>query len=700
MCSQSIAGGGYPPFPPARKACRRNVHLSEAVLPLMFPKEQIKLVNVMIARVLRLCTTAIAVGLFGLSSAQAQSQRAQTLSASLDAARAGNWNQALALAHQLPDQQARDVVIWHWLRAPEGRFEDYLEFLRRSGDWPGLPLMRRRGEAAIPEGATLDQLTLYFGPEDPQTGMGSLRLADALRRNGRSAEADVLIVKAWREFGLDAQTEALFLSRHRSLLGAHHEARIDQLLWNGRTRAAGRMQALVGPGWRALAEARIALREDRNGVDALIRAVPSSLARDPGLAYERYRWRIQKRRWSDAIQLLNERSGSAESLGRPEYWAERRGDLARDLMRDNDDQLAYRIAANHHLPPPAKYDDYSELEWLSGFIALRKLGDAGTALRHFQNFAPTVTSPISKGRAGYWEGRAYEALGQAQNARTAYAKGAQYQTAFYGQLSAERAGLPTDPNLVGRETYPDWRTEAFMSTSVLQAALLLQEAGERDLAERWMVHLSERLTLEQRGSLADLAQHLREPHIALRLAKWAASEGQLLHRAYHPVTELGTASLGINPALALAIARRESEFDPAVISGAGARGLMQVMPRTGQETARRLGLPFSNERLLTDPVYNARLGSHYISRQIDDFGTALTLVAAAYNAGPSRASRWIERFGDPRRASVDVIDWIEHVPFTETRNYIMRVTESRVIYGMMLAGRPLPLAVIDKLKGR
>ena len=147
----------------------------------MFPKEQIKLVNVMIARVLRLCTTAIAVGLFGLSSAQAQPQRAQTLSASLDAARAGNWNQALALAHQLPDQQARDVVIWHWLRAPEGRFEDYLEFLRRSGDWPGLPLMRRRGEAAIPEGATLDQLTLYFGPEDPQTDMGSLRLADALQ---------------------------------------------------------------------------------------------------------------------------------------------------------------------------------------------------------------------------------------------------------------------------------------------------------------------------------------------------------------------------------------------------------------------------------------------------------------------------------------------------------------------------------------
>ncbi|MFT5346561.1 MAG: soluble lytic murein transglycosylase, partial [Dinoroseobacter sp.] len=281
-----------------------------------------------------------------------------------------------------------------------------------------------------------------------------------------------------------------------------------------------------------------------------------------------------------------------------------------------------------------------------------------------------------------------------------YRRGAQHQTAFYGQLAAERAGLPTDPALPGREIYPDWRSQGFMATSVLQAALLLQEASERDLAERWMVHLSERLDLQQRGSLADLALHLREPHIALRLAKWAASEGEILHRAYHPLTDLADANLTINPALTLSIARRESEFDPVVISGAGAMGLMQVMPRTGQETASKMGLAFSQDRLLSDPAYNARLGSDYIRRQIEDFGTALTLVASAYNAGPSRPRAWINRFGDPRLDSVDVIDWIEHVPFTETRNYIMRVTESRVVYGMILAGRPLPLDVIDKLKGR
>ncbi len=654
----------------------------------------------MILRSFRAAALLLAVILSTTLSAAAQSPRAATLAAALEAVRSSDWDQALALAATLPDQQARDVITWHWLRAPQGRFEDYLAFLARNGDWPGLPLMRRRGEASIPEGASLSQLRAYFGPEAPQTGIGALRLADALRANGQGDDADALIVRAWRLFSLNPELEAIYQQRFGTLLAPHHVARLDQLLWDGSTAAAARMLPLVDSGWQRLAEARIALRNDENGVDALIAAVPARLADDPGLAYERYRWRLNKRRWASAIELMEERSTSADSLGRPEYWAARRADLARDLMRDDDDRLAYRVAARHHLPPPDDYDDYSELEWLAGYIALRKLGDASTALTHFQRFSPTVTSPISAGRAGYWQGRAYEALGQSDNARAAYLRGAQHQTAFYGQLAAERIGLAPDPALLGQEVYPDWRTQPFMSTSVLQAALLLHEAGERDLAERWMVHLSERLTLEERGALADLAFHLREPHIALRLAKWAASEGQILQRAYHPVTEIADAGLGIHPALALAIARRESEFDPEVISGAGALGLMQVMPRTGQETARQLGLPYSRERMLTDPSYNAQLGSEYLRRQIEDFGTALTLIAAAYNAGPSRPTAWIERFGDPRSDSVDVIDWIEHVPFTETRNYIMRVTESRVVYGMRLAGRTLPYDVIDKLKGR
>ncbi|MFT7191066.1 MAG: soluble lytic murein transglycosylase [Dinoroseobacter sp.] len=654
----------------------------------------------MIPRLTRVLALVLCILSLPALTAQAQSQRAQTLTSALDAARASDWDRALDMARALPDQQARDVVIWHWLRAPRGQFDDYLNFLARNGDWPGLPLMRRRGEASIPQGASLSQLQNFFGPDAPQTGTGSLRMADALRANGRAAEADALIIKAWREFVLGAQTEQAFLSLHRNLIAPHHTARLDQLLWDGNTSAAARMQPLVNAGWRALAEARIALRTDRNGVNALIDAVPRALANDPGLAYERYRWRLDKRRLASAIELMEERSGSLESLGRPEYWADRRADLARDLMRDDNDRAAYRVAARHHLPTPEAYGDYSELEWLAGFIALRKLNDAETALAHFKRFGATVTSPISAGRAGYWEGRAYEALGQSANATEAYRRGAQHQTAFYGQLAAERAGLPTDPALPGREIYPDWRSQGFMATSVLQAALLLQEASERDLAERWMVHLSERLDLQQRGSLADLALHLREPHIALRLAKWAASEGEILHRAYHPLTDLADANLTINPALTLSIARRESEFDPVVISGAGAMGLMQVMPRTGQETASKMGLAFSQDRLLSDPAYNARLGSDYIRRQIEDFGTALTLVASAYNAGPSRPRAWINRFGDPRLDSVDVIDWIEHVPFTETRNYIMRVTESRVVYGMILAGRPLPLDVIDKLKGR
>ena len=627
------------------------------------------------------------------------SARARTLAAAMEAVRARDWPTALDLARTLPDQPARDVVLWHWLRAPEGRFEDYLDFLARCGDWPGLPLMRRRGEDAIPQGASADALRLYLGPDAPQTGTGSLRLADAERARGNAEAADRLVVTAWRDFPLDAETEEVFLARHGDLLARHHTARLDTLLWAGNTPAARRLMPRVPADWQVLAEARIALREDADGVDARIAAVPGTLAGDPGLAYERFLWRLRKRRMADALELMDQRSDSAESLGRPEMWGQHRAEIARDLMRDDTDRTAYRVAARHRLAASNEYGDYSELEWLAGYIALRKLGDAATALEHFRRFAASVASPISSGRAGYWEGRALEALGRADEARAAYARGAEHQTAFYGQLAAERAGLPADPALLGTERFPDWRTQRFMSSSVLQAALLLQEAGERVLAERWMVHLAETLSFDERGALADLAFDLGAPHIALMIAKYAASQGQILQRAYHPVTELATTPMPINPALTLAIARRESEFDPEVMSGAGARGLMQLMPRTGRAMADALGESFSEDRLLSDPAFNARLGSEYLRRQIEDFGEALTLVAAAYNAGPSRPKAWIERFGDPRDRRVDVIDWIEHIPFTETRNYIMRVTESRVVYGMRLAGRTLPWDVEAKLRG-
>ncbi len=650
-------------------------------------------------------TAAIALLSLIAQTADAQSNRAQILAQGLQAADDLDWANADRAMRALSEQPARDVIQWTKLRAREGSFAEYLDFLTRNADWPGMPLLAARGEASIPENARPADVLTYFANHAPRTGEGSLRLAAAERARGNTSKANALIVKAWREFTLDSETEAKFLNSYGSLLADHHTARLDNLLWQGLTGPARRMFPLVSNDWRLSSEARIKLRNDQNGVDAAIEAVPTGFQNGAGLAYERYLWRLKKRRTAGAIELMLERSTSAAALGRPAAWGSRRRSFARDLMRDGKNQTAYRLAANHFIGQgpgeEPRGNDYSDLEWLAGYIALRKLNDPRTALRHFQNHRASVASPISLGRAGYWEGRAYEAMGDSANARAAYMRAAQHQTSFYGQLAVERAGLPTDPALVGAEVFPDWRQAPFLGTSVMRAGLFLQEAGNRTLANRFFGHLSERLDRTQRGQLGDLALALNEPYIALRLAKFAAGEGQLLHRAYHPVTDLARSPLQVHPALALAIARRESEFNPAVVSPAGALGLMQLMPRTGEAMARDLGVSgFRPARLLSEPNLNARLGSEYLSQQISDFGNNIALVASAYNAGPSRANNWIERFGDPRGGRVDIVDWVEHVPFRETRNYIMRVTESMLVYEMMLAGKPIPLEPTKRLTQR
>ena len=452
----------------------------------------------------------------------------------------------------------------------------------------------------------------------------------------------------------------------------------------------------VGKDWRALAEARLALRAMAGNASTLVDAVPKSLAGDAGLAFERFLWRMKKDRTADATALILERSKSAASLGDPAAWADRRATLARALMRAGQPRDAYKVAARNQM---TEGQDYADLEFLAGFIALRKLGDPDTALKHFANLKAAVTTPISLSRAIYWQGRAYEAKGEKTSAKTAYAQAAQNQTAYYGLLAAERLGLTLDAGLLVDKRPPDWRNASFAGSSVFQAARLLVRAGDRSLGKRFLLHLAEGLSAGDLDQLADYALEADEPHIAVLIAKQAAERGIILPRAYFPLTDMVPDTLPISRALALSISRRESEFDAAVISPAGARGLMQVMPGTAKQIAPSAGLPYEPGRLTSDPAYNVTLGSTYLRKLVDDFGPAVALVASGYNAGPGRPSRWITEFGDPRRGDVDVVDWVETIPFTETRTYVMRVAESLVIYRAKLKGAVGPVRITSELTG-
>lgn len=634
-----------------------------------------------------------ALGLLLASPWPVQAGEVAGLRTALSAAGAEDWAAATAAAE---GQVSDDIVEWLRLRSGEGQLDEYEAFLQRRPDWPGLGLLREKGEAAVARSTSAERVLAWFNGGQPETVEGSFALIRAYTALGQTDAARAEAVRAWLALSFTAEQEAALLEAYPKALAQVNETRLDRLLWDGEATEAARMLPRVGADWRKLAEARIALREESPGVDAKLKAVPAALSNNPGLAYERFIWRMRKDRYEEAATLIVDSSSSAETLGRPEDWAERRALLARRLLRDGDPRMAYRVAASHHL---AGGSDYADLEFIAGFVALRHLGDAQAGLDHFRRLTAAVSTPISLARGAYWEGRALDQLGQTDAARAAFARAAQNHTAYYGLLAAERQGMPLDPEILGRQQYPDWQTASFADSSVLQAAILLQQAGDRALAKRFLLHLAEGLNAQELGQLGDMALSLDEPHFAVLIGKQAAERGIILPRVYYPVTDLVPDGLAVSRALALSIARRESEFDPGVVSPAGARGLMQVMPETARMMATKLGKGFDRARLTSDPAYNAALGSEYLKQLLEEFGPSIALIASGYNAGPGRPRAWVEQFGDPRRDDVDVVDWVEMIPFSETRTYVMRVAESVVIYRAKLKGEAGPIDITGELKG-
>ncbi|MGR3715871.1 MAG: lytic transglycosylase domain-containing protein [Thermohalobaculum sp.] len=461
----------------------------------------------------------------------------------------------------------------------------------------------------------------------------------------------------------------------------------------------------AGAGTMVEYEAFIARRASWPGQEVLARVVtgasagPDKSDRLAGAAAAN--WQRMSRLWrrdrfDQAERLLAKITGDRHKLGAPAIWAKRRELLARRAARSGRAELGYALASRHRLGADDGYM-YSELEWLAGWIALRKLGKPVQALAHFQRFNASVGTPISLGRGGYWLGRAYEAMGDPANASEWYRAAAAHQTSFYGQLAAAKLGAAGDARIVSADL-PDWEKSPALRSDDVRAGVLLHYAGEDELASQVFSHLGRQMEGDAAlGALARLALELGQPHYAVRVAKHAARRGILIYPAYYPVTELAGYASKIEPALAMAIARQETELNQRAISPAGARGLMQLMPATARKVAGRIGESYSRDRLLDDWQYNARLGQSYLAEQILTFGGSYVLAAAAYNAGPNRVDAWIGAHGDPRLPGTDMIDWIETIPFGETRNYVQRVIEGLYVYRARLSGAAGPMTIEQDL---
>lgn len=626
--------------------------------------------------------------------AAAQEEEGDLLATAFAAVNGEDWVSADHYASQMSDPVGSTLVTWQRLRRGEGDWSEYTEFLSENPDWPGLQRLRRRGEAAIPANHNPAAVRAYFKDQLPQTGTGSLRLTEAFAAQGRTADARAEAKRAWTTLTLQQHEMTSLLTKYSGSLSRYHQKRLEFLLWDGHTREASRMLALVSPDQQKLAEARIALQRASKGVDAVIKAVPESLQNDGGLAYDRFQWRVKKGRWEDAQKLLVEQSASIANLGRAEKWGPRRRGFARRAMRMGETDLAYWLASQHGLKAGG---DYADLEWLAGFISLTKLNAPEQAVVHFRNHLSAVKTPVSLGRAGYWIGRAEEKRGDFDAAVDAFNLGAKYQTSFYGQLAAEKIGTDPDPRLTGKIAIPDWRDGALAQSSVVKAGILLHHAQEQNLMRWFFSHVAETTPEIETAQLAELALELDRPFVALGVAKEAAKRGFIIPKSYFPVTELARYSVDVDPEVAMAIARRESELNPEAISPVGARGLMQVMPATARQVAGDIGVEYSKNRLTTDWRYNAQLGTAYLGGLLEIFEGSFVLAFAAYNAGPNRVDQWIETYGDPRDSLIDQVDWIEHIPYRETRNYVMRVIESLHVYRMRLSGEVEPIRLTQDL---
>jgi len=596
---------------------------------------------------------------------------------SLIAANEQDWDTATRLA---PDVLTLDLVTWMRLRSGADSFEDYQAFTTTRFDWPGMDRVFARGEESIPEGYSAGQVIGWLGDRLPQTGVGAVRLAQAY---GPGLKALDVLEKTWVHQRLDKDGHDVMVAEFGDLIAPFHMRRVEELLWRSRRTEADWMLPLLTDDQRALVEARLAYGRNSGDLVEKLEAVPDPLKDDAGLAYDRYNWLSDRGSKAQAVDLLLERSTSVAALGEPFRWSGWRRSLARSEMRAGRSDRAYQVASKHFLTEGSSFAD---LEWVAGYVSLQYLDKPEQALAHFQTALAAVDTPISIGRMAYWSARALEVLGNADAAQAAYAQAAEHMTGFYGLLAAEKLGMSLDPTLTGRADPTEWRGAPVMGTELVRAAFGLLEAGARSSAVSFFRELGLTLDADGVARVGTLLVEMDEAWYAILLSKSALTQGVLVPSIYYPRHGLADLRLPVSNALALSIARRESEFNIGIGSSVGALGLMQLMPATAEEVAGMLGEPYSRARLTSDWEYNARLGARYLRELQDEFGPSPVQIAAGYNAGPSRPKAWMDERGDPRLGEVDVIDWIEHIPFRETRNYVMHVAESLPIYEARLSG--------------
>ncbi|HMK68237.1 MAG TPA: lytic transglycosylase domain-containing protein [Stellaceae bacterium] len=610
------------------------------------------------------------------------------------AARNGDWVGAYDAANRAQDKVLVKVVRYLDLSRPNSgaRFQEIAGFITENPGWPGLQLLHQRAEEALATAGS-DELARWFAQYPPVTPFGRLRDADYWLAQGDTARAVAEIRQVWVTTEFSPFDEKAVLQKYGSYLRhADDIERLDGFLWDGRYDAARRMLSMVDTGHRKAAEARIALAQLAGNAERILRQVPRERLNDPGLLFERMRWRRRSDQWDGAAEILEH---APKDLVRPQAWWNERELIARYALANGQAALAYKLVNDHHMTSGAGYAD---AEFLAGWIALRFLKEPAKAAAHFGRLYAQVARPVSIARGAYWAGRSAEAQGDRAGAAKWYAIAAQHITTYYGQLSAAQIGAGGKAAVL-EDPQPTAQDRAkFDNQELVRIARALGESEAADFSKRFIMRLSDDATTPAEHALiAALALEIGRPDLAVTVARRASYAGVTLLSEGYPLAEVPGGG-SVEQPLVLAMTRQESGFDQFAVSRAGARGMMQLMPGTAKTMARQLELPFSQERLLSDVPYNITLGRAYLEGMLDKYGGSYLLAVAAYNAGPARVNQWLRDIGDPRSSSTDVVDWVESIPFSETRNYVQRVLENLQVYRLRLGDRALAFQLPTDLK--
>jgi soluble lytic murein transglycosylase len=619
----------------------------------------------------------------------------------------GNFIDAGKLAERSGDAAAIKLVELLYLRDhwKDAGYARIMDFLNAAPKWPLAETLNKRAENALyVQREPADVVLSHFAKRKPASPEGMLALARANRETGNEAEARSWVKKAWLTPSVDAALENAVIAEFGIFLGTDdHRRRTWRLIYDQQSNAAIRNAKRAGGDVSHAAKAAQLLLRGHAAGDKQYRGLPSAMREQPAMKYALVRYYRKLERFSKARAIVATIPSDPAVVGDANaWWVERRIIARRSVGISHKDTVktAYAIARAHGFE---EGPNAVEGEFLAGWIALRSLKDPERAMPHFQKLANVAPTRTEKARAKYWLGRTYAALGDKGSAAAAYRDAAQHSTVYYGQLAREQIGLGKEPERIDSGVASADARARVDQDEVIRAFKMVQAAGDKSSLGIFLWPISTRFdSVDEMNAAAAIVNKAGGATMSLRLAKAAAARNVDIDDWGYPVKAMPAwKQIGkpVEKALVYGLSRQESEFDPKAGSKVGAQGLMQLMPGTARLVARQYRLAYAQSKLTGDPAYNVKLGAAHLADLVEDYGGSYVLTLVAYNAGPRRSREWVAEYGDPRSGQVDPIDWVESIPFQETRQYVQKVLQNTHIYRSRLAPKTVRPMTADLRRG-